>query len=599
MPLTDDLLNPIPGTNPSGQYLRYVLYDKIKEARREEDDSPHGDWAHERKRADYSMVLRLCSDALATKSKDVQLAVWAVEASFRVEGLSALQSSLEFLSKLIDGFWDTIHPELEEGDSELRAAPLEWLGNKFADQLSYLALTKSGFDWMEYKKSRTVGYETETAGNEGKQQAREQAISDGKVTAETFDEAVSKTPKAFYEQKLQEADASLGALETLRATCDSRFQEYRPSFVGLREGLEDIRLVINALLGKKREQEPESRVEATLEPTSVHEESYADANEVAPGSKPAVPPVRSTSKDPEGPEDAIERIILAAHYLRREQPCNPVPYLVLRALRWGELRANAGDLDASQLEAPLTEVRKHLRRLSQEGEWQELLEVNETAVASACGRAWLDLQRYAVRASEALGSSYLPVSAAIISGLRALISDYPQISQCMLNDETPAASAETQAWLAELTPPRERKFDDSTSVESSGENPAPEDGHVDAYELAKKAAVSGRPEQAIEILEREAAQERSGRGRFQRRLQLAQICIGAGHASIALPILEALAGEIDDRNLEAWEAPEVVINALGLFYQCLEKLKRSPEQKERIYARICRLGPAQALELAK
>jgi len=41
MPLPDDLLNPIEGPNPSGANLRYnPVYDKIKEARREEDQPP-------------------------------------------------------------------------------------------------------------------------------------------------------------------------------------------------------------------------------------------------------------------------------------------------------------------------------------------------------------------------------------------------------------------------------------------------------------------------------------------------------------------------------------------------------------------------------
>ena len=43
MPFPDDLLNPIEGPNPSGANLRYdQAYDKIKEARREEDQPPPG-----------------------------------------------------------------------------------------------------------------------------------------------------------------------------------------------------------------------------------------------------------------------------------------------------------------------------------------------------------------------------------------------------------------------------------------------------------------------------------------------------------------------------------------------------------------------------
>ena len=45
MPLRDDILNPIPGDNPSGENLRYApVYDKIKEARRQDDDAPQGQW---------------------------------------------------------------------------------------------------------------------------------------------------------------------------------------------------------------------------------------------------------------------------------------------------------------------------------------------------------------------------------------------------------------------------------------------------------------------------------------------------------------------------------------------------------------------------
>ena len=67
MPLREDILNPIAGDNPSGQSLRYApVYDKIKEARREDDELAQGAWQHERKVADWVQVSRLCQDAIAT-----------------------------------------------------------------------------------------------------------------------------------------------------------------------------------------------------------------------------------------------------------------------------------------------------------------------------------------------------------------------------------------------------------------------------------------------------------------------------------------------------------------------------------------------------
>jgi type VI secretion system protein ImpA len=94
---------------------------------------------------------------------------------------------------------------------------------------------------------------------------------------------------------------------------------------------------------------------------------------------------------------------------------------------------------------------------------------------------------------------------------------------------------------------------------------------------------------------REAAMEKSGRGRFQRRLQLAQLCVSIGYENIALPILEQITSEIDERELEGWEKPSLVAQPFTLLYQCLKKSGASPEVIQKIYDRICQLDPLQAL----
>ena len=125
MPLPDNLLNPIPGENPSGEDLRYTpIYDQIKEARREEEESEQGEWKTEIKKADYPLVVKLASEALASKSKDLQIAAWLTDALLRTEGFAGLKQGLELLRGLVGTFWDGLYPQLEDGDAELRAAPL-------------------------------------------------------------------------------------------------------------------------------------------------------------------------------------------------------------------------------------------------------------------------------------------------------------------------------------------------------------------------------------------------------------------------------------------------------------------------------------------
>ena len=107
MPLRDDLLNPIPGDNPSGVSLRYDrVSDQIKEARTEGEASILGNLASP-KRADFKLVIKLAGEALATKSKDLQLAAWLTEAQVKLEGIGVIEPCLKLMLELQQQFWDT------------------------------------------------------------------------------------------------------------------------------------------------------------------------------------------------------------------------------------------------------------------------------------------------------------------------------------------------------------------------------------------------------------------------------------------------------------------------------------------------------------
>ena len=159
MPLREDLLTPIKGDNPSGQNLRYdPVYDQIKEARREGETAAQGIWQEEVKRADFKLVIKLAGDTLATRTKDLQLAAWLTEALLCREAFPGLKEGLDLLRGLLENFWDTLYPELEDGDAELRATPLDWVGSRLDQPIKRAPLTKSGLDWFKYKESREVPY---------------------------------------------------------------------------------------------------------------------------------------------------------------------------------------------------------------------------------------------------------------------------------------------------------------------------------------------------------------------------------------------------------------------------------------------------------
>jgi len=599
MPLPEGLLNPIPGENPSGQSLRYdPVYDKIREARRAEEElqlseeaSKKDVWAHAIKKADFVVVTKLATEALSKRSKDLQIAAWLTEALLVQERIAGLTQGLNLLRGLLENVWDTLYPEVEDGDLELRAGPIEWVGAHLDLQVRKVPLTKNKLDWLKFQESRRIGYEVDAQGNEAKMTARQTAIAEKKCTAEEFDEAVRNTGETYYRQLTADLIAAGESTQALETLSDEKFGREAPNFANLKKALEDLQDAVREFWKPPEEKEPEVELLAEQPDESVSEQA---SNSSAPARKRA-----AASEELTDPDDAVRRIHGLARFLRLANPANPAPYMVLRGLRWSELRAAGSSLDPAVLESPPSETRQQLKKLAAEGQWNELLESAETAMELPAGRAWLDLQRHTVRACESLGHD--AVVAAIQAGLRSLLSDYPDLIAACLSDDTPAANNETLAWIKEKivpAPPAPREPEmivaphAPSSAAASGSNGS---ASPDVQELAQQAVRSGRIQDAFELLSREIAQERSGRARFHRKIQLAALCLSAKREDIAYPILMELAEEIDRRKLEEWEESSALAHPMALLLRCMDKLGYDDAAKQKIYQKICRLDPVQAL----
>lgn len=602
MPLREDILTPIPGDNPGGQDLRYApIYDKIKEARREDDELNQGAWQHERKLADHILVIKLIQEAIAKQSKDLQLAVWLAESLLKKNGFTGLEDGLLLCRDLTDQFWEHLYPELDDGDAEFRAAPLEYVGTKFEFPVKSVSLCQGGYDFYRYKESRVVGYEDQ-AKNKDQKAAREAALKTGKLAPEIFDKSFGETSKAFYALTEKALDGCSAALESLDEICQTRFGDLAPGFGKLRNALTEVRQTVHGLLQKKREIDPDPVEEiAPVAEAAARVEAGTAASESE--SRPAAWTGETASyaaqaaAEPADRRDAIANVVAAAAYLRKREPLSPAPYLMLRGLRWGELRAAIDAKDLTQLEAPPTEMRRQIKKLALDHKWKDLVEAGENLMGLPCSRAWLDLQRFVVNACGALGTDYQVISMAICSELRALVRDVPAILELTLMDDTPAANAETQAWLRTL----------AEEPQAATPRPVPEayglDGHspgwqpkyVDSYQLAVQALRGGQETKAFEILHAEIQRQRSGRGRFERRLQLLQLCVSTGKEAMMQPLLEDLIAALDNHKLEEWEDREKMAAALVTIFKASKKIQADAKEKQRYFDRICRLDPVQAL----
>jgi len=602
MTLPDDLLSPIAGPNPSGVSLRYdPVYDKVKEARREEDQPPPGMSEKDRKVADNPVVIKLTMDALANKTKDLQLAAWLTEALLKQRGFAGLKDGLLVCSGLSEKFWDSVYPEPEDGDLQPRSAPLGFVGTKLEIPLKLVPVVeKARYSTFDYQQSRETGYEDQAKTDDAKNK-RAQLIKEGKLTPEVFDKAFEETPKKFYAQAEKDLDTCLQTLAQLNKFCDEKLGSEGPSFGPLKSALEATRHIVHGFLQKKREKEPDPVEAVPAAPGGDAEAAAGAAGESGPVHTGVLISVETSSEPPDR-LDAIRKIAEAAAFLRRREPKSPASYLMLRGLRWGELRAAIDRADPTLFEAPPTELRKHLKRLSLDKKWDELLEAAESAMALPCSRAWLDLQRFEIEACEALGSDYEAIARAVRSELKALVTDIPQLLDATLMDDTPAANAETRAWLKTLSegpqPPAAAPDASATTPTSAAANGFASrwpGQPTDVYITALQALRQGQERKAFEILQQDIARQRSGRERFRRKMQLVEMCASTSKQNIAQPILDDLAATIENHKLDDWEDPGLVAGALSTIMKLSQRIQADKAQQQKLFERICRLDPAQAL----
>jgi type VI secretion system protein ImpA len=623
VPLREDLLTPITGENPSGISLRYDrVYDQIKDARTEEDDSlPSGGWSRQVKKADFRTVIKLAGDALATRSKDIQLAVWLGEALFKQEGVSTLAPVLRLCLDLQQTFWETHYPEIDEGDAGMRAAPLQWAATRYAKLVNEAGLTRKGIGILEYKAARALGTEAEASSNTAKREAREEAVAAGKLTAEDLDDAIAATPKSFYVTLEQSFTDALTTLAELDQFCEERYGDDSPSFRNLRTALEEVQNLASSLLREKRKLEPDAAATPTEEePEEIAQEEEAPAavaqrqvyeEEVpvpTPPAKAGRPKPGAQSAIPESWDDALARIAGAVSYMASQQPENPLPFLVASSLRLGDLYRMVANSELHTLVAPPTELRQSLKRAAGDREWTAMLTAALAALGTPCGTGWLDLYRYLWTSCDELGA-YTQRNA-IASAVKQRLRDLPQLPTLTLDDDTPSANAETLRWIDEcIVPPASESA--AVQAELVVQPPPPtleailavererasstEADVEDLYVTARGLAGHGQIQAAIQLLARDAAHQSIGRLRFNRNLQIAELCLESGNSAVAVPVLQALVREVEERRLETWEPPDSAAKPYALLLQCAAVAKLDTQS---IFARLCAIDPGAALTMA-
>lgn len=293
--------------------------------------------------------------------------------------------------------------------------------------------------------------------------------------------------------------------------------------------------------------------------------------------------------------DVIRR---AADVVRGQQPTNPWPYQIMRALTWSRFDGLPAHTDwETRIPAPPSHLVESGRLLVEQRGWKDLVDQVEAQLPE--NPFWLDLQRLSALALSNLGSPYAGIKSAVLGEVRILLQRLPDLPRCRFADGTPFADDETQQWIE-----KEVLSGGNGASTGAGEGDAADARIAETRAQANQLLGQGEAKGAVALFQGRINGAASRRERFLLQLELAQLCLDAGHPKVALSQLDALQREIDRFSLEEWE-PALSLEVLRASWRVLNRLSRdsdpgSPEwalRAEAIYGRISRLDPVSALEL--
>ncbi len=357
----DEMFAPISEENPSGEYLRYVgVYDEISEARRADKDVAQGDWQTTLKTADFRQVVTLCTSALTARTKDLQVAAWFSEALVKEHGFAGLRDSLKLLSGLQDKFWETIHPEIEDGDEEGRANAISWVDTQTslaARGATLVSGANYGINDWEDSKRFDIPENLDSLDSSEQERYRDlqtQAEKEHRTTGDLWRRAKAATSRTFCEQTNFLIAECRTEFDELNRVIEEKYDRNQmPGLSALKKTLEDVETAAKKLLDEKRLEEPRDEDSPATESDDESSESNEAGMPVTVGRAVASGAINSR-------QDALKRLSDVAVFFQKTEPHSPVSYLVNRAVKWGNMPLDGWLRDVIKDENVLFQLRQTL-----------------------------------------------------------------------------------------------------------------------------------------------------------------------------------------------------------------------------------------------
>jgi type VI secretion system protein ImpA len=347
----DSLLAPVAGgEGGAGISLRYdAIYQRIRDARHQDDATlPMREWERPLVKADWKTVAALCSDALGNRSKDFQLAAWLCEAWTHLHRIDGFIAGTQLLAALVERYWDHAWPQIEDEDVDARIAPFVWMNDAFSLMLS-LHVSLMTIDGREPAEVNLDDWQRVL-------QLADDDAGSGVLTRDLLAQHLTKGRNLANLMSLhQQLDGALGAWRLITGLVDQRLHDDGPNLSRVSDALARLARATTSLLGEHAlPRTPlggaQDKFAHMLAAAPANADGFASAEHERPlglgalsgdsqreAEKGHRAAVAALPGHIENRTHAYQLIEIVARYLEENEPHSPTPYLLKRAVSWGQM----------------------------------------------------------------------------------------------------------------------------------------------------------------------------------------------------------------------------------------------------------------------
>ena len=540
--------------------------------------------------ANSDEIVEISQDILINKSKDLMTAGHLCRGLFHGNGFTGLAEGLEAYYTLLEQYWDKgLYPLAEPA----RIRTIGLIGRNLGSDIEV----------------RKVDFIPGSEVGEGDAKAKKPKPADVnalKSAAEALGnikETVGKI-NGILKEKVPDGKASM---RSLGQTVDGLIRT-------VNSGLQKAGVTAKPQAAKKDGATAETKAEAPRRGVVFQKREPEAAQETAETAE--VASAVEFSNDIE----AIRAVIQIAKFFFEKDRRSAVPYRLVRSALWYSLPLpNPEPRRDSKKVTPILPPpgKARLEELLKSEDWEPLVTGCENVFlegfeVGGAGCFCFDIQRFLCTALKELAQKaseggdtrgkeqYEALYETILQETAIFVDRFPYVTEIFYSDgATPFVDDQTKRWIEKSVKP---VFGQGATVQqgaiAQGGLSETASKISENFEKASDLLAKQKWEEALNMMQAGINEEPTCKGRFQRRLNLANLCLDAGQPAMARPLLEQLDDDIGRFSLDQWE-PGLCIQVWGHLRRCYQELLPQQAQQEsdgfykekadRIFEKLCRL----------